>query len=44
MPGLQVGDLVDVVVEAGGDELVAGIAAGLAQFFEDVVERVKRRR
>ena len=34
--GLNVGKLADVLGEIGGDELVARIATGLAQLFEDV--------
>ena len=37
--GMDVGELADALVEGGGDELVAGVAAGLAELFEDVVDR-----
>ncbi len=42
--GLNVGELADVIVEVGGDELVAWIAAGLAELFENVVDGEGARR
>ena len=38
--GLEVGDFADVLAPLGGDELVARIAARLAQLLADVAERV----
>jgi hypothetical protein len=37
--GLQAGVFFDVFFEGGGEEFVARVAAGLAEFFEDVVQR-----
>ena len=36
--GLDVCELADLFVEAGGDELVARVAAGFAEFLEDIVD------
>ena len=40
MPGLQVGDLLDVVLKTGREEFIARVASRLAEFFENVVQGV----